>query len=120
MSSTNTYERGQIVVVDVPFSTQTGTKRRPAVVLSTAAFHRPLPDVIACPVSSQPRYSLHPGPGDVPLQHWKAAGLRHPSAARLSNLFAVEKGLVKRVLGKLASDDLAAVDRSLRAALGLG
>ena len=119
MRSTTTYERGQVVVVDVPFSTQTGAKRRPAVVLSTGTFHRSLPDVIACPISSQPRYSQRPGPGDVPLQHWKAVGLRHPSAARVSNLFAVEKSLIKRVLGKLAPDDLARLERELRAALGL-
>jgi hypothetical protein len=56
----------------------------------------------------------------VPLRHWKAVGLRHPSAARVSNLFAVEKSLIKRVLGRLATDDLAQLERELRAALGLG
>jgi mRNA interferase MazF len=119
MSSTTTYERGHVVVVNVPFSTQTGSKPRPAVVVSAAAFHGPLPDVIVCPISSQPRYSQRPGPGDVPLQHWRAIGLRHPSAARVSNLFAVERSLIKRVLGRLAADDLAQLERELRAALGL-
>ncbi len=120
MSSTTTYERGQVVVVDVPFSTQTGSKRRPAVVLSTGAFHRRLPDVIACPISSQPRFSERPGPGDVPLQHWKDVGLRYRSAARVSNLFAVEKSLITRVLGRMPAEDLARLDRVLRSALGLG
>jgi len=119
MSSTTTYECGHVVVVNVPSSTQTGSKPRPAVVGSTAAFHAPLPDVIVCPVSSQPRYSQRPRSGDVPLQHWKAVGLRHPSAARVSNLVAVEKSLVKRVLGRLAGEDLARLERELRGALGL-
>jgi mRNA interferase MazF len=120
MSSTTTYERGDVVVVNVPFSTQTGAKPRPAAVVSAAAFHGLLPDVIVCPISSQPHHSRRPGPGDVPLQRWKAVGLRHPSAARVSNLLAVEKSLIKRVLGHLASDDLARLERELRAALGLG
>jgi mRNA interferase MazF len=120
MGSTTTYERGQVIVVNVPFSTQTGAKPRPGVVVSAAAFHASLPDVIVCPVSSQPRHAERPGPGDVPLRHWKAVGLRYPSAARVSNIVSVEKTLIKRVLGKLAADDLARLERALKAALGLG
>jgi hypothetical protein len=75
--------------------------------------------VIVCPISSQPRYFGRPGPGDHPLRHWKAIGLRYPSTARLSNLLEVEKKPVKRVLGTLQPDDLARVGQGVRAALGL-
>ena len=107
------------MVVNVPFTGQGGSKRRPALVLSTEAFHRELPDVIVCPISSQPRYYRRPGPGDHPLEHWKAVGLRHPSSARVSNLLAVEKKLIKRVLGSLHADDVARVGQGLRQAFGL-
>ena len=119
MPSTTTYERGQVVVVNVPFTGQTGSKPRPALVVSVDGFHQKLLDVIVCPISSQPRYCRKPGPGDHPLRHWKAVGLRHPSAARLSNLLAVEKKLIKRVLGTLHAEDLARVQDGLRAAFGL-
>src|SRR5258708_36166871 len=89
MSSTAIYRRGEVVVVNVPFSGHAGAKSRPALVLSTDAFHRKLPDLIVCPISSQPRFYNRPGGGDHPLQHWKSLGLRHPSTARLSNLMAV-------------------------------
>jgi len=46
MPSTTTYSRGQVVVVNVPFTAQTGSKPRPALVVSVEAFHRKLPDVI--------------------------------------------------------------------------
>ena len=119
MPSTTTYRRGQVLVVNVPFTGQTGSKPRPALVVSVEAFHRKLLDVIVCPISSQPRYFRKPGPGDHPLKHWKAVGLRHASTARISNILAVEKRLIKRVLGTLHAEDLARVEHGLREAFGL-
>ena len=108
-----------MVVVNVPFTDQTGSKPRPALVVSVEAFHRKLQDVIVCPISSHPRYYQNPGPGDHPLKHWKAVGLRHASTTRISNLLAVEKRLIKRVLGTLPQEDWAQVEQGLRQALGL-
>jgi mRNA-degrading endonuclease toxin of MazEF toxin-antitoxin module len=96
-----------------------GSKPRPALVVSVESFHETLLDLILCPISSQPRYYRKPGPGDHPLAHWKTLGLRYPSTARVSNLLAVEKKLIKRVLGTLHGDDLARVEHGLREAFGL-
>src|ERR1700691_956529 len=96
-----------------------GAKPRPALVLSADAFHSALPDVIVCPISSQPRFYNKPGGGDHPLEHWKTLGLRYPSTARLSNLMAVEKRLIKRALAPLHPDDLARIERGLRDVFGL-
>lgn len=79
------------MVVNVPFSDQTGSKPRPGLIVSVERFHRALPDVIVCPISSQPRFYRRPGPGDCPLRQWEAVGLRHPSTVRISNLVSVEK-----------------------------
>lgn len=100
--------------MNVPFSGGAGAKPRPAVVLSAEAFHRKLPDLIVCPISSQPRFYNQPGGGDHPLHHWKSLGLRHPSTARLSNIMAVEKRLIKRALSPLHADDLARIEQGLR------
>lgn len=119
MPSTTTYRQGQAVVVNVPFSDQSGGKPRPALIVSVDGFHRALPDVIICPITSQRRYYLRPGPGDLPLRQWKAVGLRYPSTVRLSNVLAVEKSLIRRVLGRLAADDLDRVKTRLRDAFGV-
>jgi len=55
----------------------------------------------------------------IPLKHWKAVGLRHSSTARISNILAVEKKLIKRTLGTLHAEDLARVEDGLREAFGL-
>jgi PemK-like, MazF-like toxin of type II toxin-antitoxin system len=78
-----------------------------------------LPDLIVCPISSQPRFFQKPGVGDHPLRHWKSVGLMHPSTARLSNLMAVEKRIVKRILGAVHSADLTRIDQGLRKTFGL-
>ena len=119
MRSTTIYRRGQVVVVNVPFSSHDGVKPRPGLVLSADAFHRKLPDLIVCPISSQPRFYNRPGGGDHPLQHWKGLGLRHPSTARLSNLIALEKRLIKRALAPLHADDLARIEQGLGEVFGL-
>jgi mRNA interferase MazF len=119
MPSTTTYDRGQIVVVNIPFSDQSGAKLRPALVVSSERFHRALPDVIVVPVSSQLKYYQHPGAGDRPLHHWKAVGLRYPSTARISNIVAVDKTLINRILGTLPADDIERVADGLRQAFAL-
>ena len=119
MPSTTTYERGQVVVVAVPFSDRSGVKARPALVVSTAAFHASLPDLLVCPISSQARFFRRPGNGDWPLRSWKTVGLRHPSTVRVAKLLAVDKGIINRALGRLEVLDLDGVGNELRRALGL-
>ena len=119
MPSTTTYKRGQVAVVEVAFSDGSGSKPRPVLVVSAGTFHRSLPDIIVCPISSQPRFYRRPGPGDRPLRSWRVVGLRHPSTVRVSKLLAVDKEIVMRVIGDLPRDDLAGVDTILRHALAL-
>jgi mRNA-degrading endonuclease toxin of MazEF toxin-antitoxin module len=114
-----TCKRGDVVVVSVVFTGQSGHKHRPALVVSTERVHRKLLDVILCPISSQPRFYSKPGAGDHPLKHWKAIGLRHPSTVRISNIVAAPKTLIRRVLGSVHADDLASVENGLRKAFEL-
>ncbi len=119
MPSTTTYRRGQVVVVEVPYSDLSGTKRRPALIISAEKFHRTLPDLIVCPISSQGRWHRRPGPGDCPLTDWRRVGLHHPSTIRISKLLAVDKQIITNVLGLLSPDDLARVTGGIRQAFGL-
>jgi mRNA-degrading endonuclease toxin of MazEF toxin-antitoxin module len=118
MPSTTTCRCGD-VAVNVAFSNHSGSKRRLALVVCIDAFHRDLPDLILCPISSRPRYHRRPGSGDVPLRRWRSVGLRRPSTVRVSKLLAVGRRIIERVLSSVSEDDLASVRSTLLAALGL-
>jgi len=67
------YEFGDVVLVPFPFTDQSTTKRRPAVVVSSDAYHRERPDLIILAVTSQarPQAAL----GETAVATWKEAGL---------------------------------------------
>lgn len=66
MPSTTSYSFGDIVLVPFPFTDQSTTKRRPAVVVSSAAYHRDRADLIIMAVTSQARPAG--AIGDVPVK----------------------------------------------------
>jgi len=52
MPSTTGYEFGEIVLVPFPFTDQSGGKRRPAVIVSSAAYNRERIDLVIMAVTS--------------------------------------------------------------------
>ncbi len=115
MPSTISFKFGDIVLVPFPFTDQTASKRRPAVVVSSEAYHRERPDLILLAVTSQIRPSTTVG--EVIIQHWQQAGLLKPST--IKPIFTtVEKELILRKLGQLIVEDRQALRRALSIILG--
>lgn len=115
MPNTIGCEFGDVVLVPFPFSDQTSTKKRPAVVVSSDAYHRDRSDVILMAVTSQVRPPA--GLGEIAVHRWQEAGLLRPSV--LKPLIAtIERRLVIRKLGKLGAQDRDALNRGLRTILG--
>ena len=106
---------GDVIVVPFPFTDQTATKKRPAVVVSSEAYHRERPDLILMAITSQ----IRPAPtvGEAAILHWQAAGLLKPSVIK-PLLTTIEARLVLRQLGSLHADDLAALRQILNTVLG--
>jgi mRNA interferase MazF len=106
---------GDVIVVPFPFTDQTTTKKRPAVVVSSEAYHRERPDLILMAITSQ----LRPAPtvGEVAVLHWQAAGLLKPSVIK-PLLTTIETNLVIRQLGTLHPDDQSSLRQVLAAVLG--
>jgi mRNA interferase MazF len=115
MPSTTGYSFGDIILVPFPFTDQTGTKKRPAVVVSSAAYHRERVDLIIMAVTSHVRPQL--GFGEVALASWKRSGLLKPSVAK-PVLTTIERRLVLRRLGRLGDVDRASLAATLRDILG--
>jgi|SRR6185437_2151097 len=105
---------GDVVWIDFPGVVQ--TKRRPAVILSSATYHSTRPDVIVGLVTSQ--ISKATAPTDFLLQNWQAAGLRVPSAFRAFIVTLPRSNLVS-TMGTLTPSDWNEVKERIRLALDL-
>ena len=109
------YEFGDLVLVPFPFTDQSATKRRPAVVVSSAAYHRTRPDLLIMAVTSQQPSTL--SVGEVQVQDWRGAGLLKPSVLK-PVLTTIDPALVLKKLGRLTSTDQAALRQALTTILG--
>ncbi len=115
MPSTTSYKFGDVVLVPFPFTDQTARKQRPAVVVSSAQYHRERRDIILLAITSQVSTSRFRGEATIAL--WREAGLLKPSVLK-PVITTVERGLVRRKLGKLEDPDLSELRRLLSAILG--
>jgi len=112
MPTTTNFKRGTVVLLPFPFSDQSSTKVRPAVVVSP---DYPSDDLLVVAVTSVGE-ALRPG--EFALDFWREAGLIHPSFAKRA-VTSVSRNLVKKQLGRLQADDLAKLDASLGFWFGL-
>lgn len=100
------YAFGNVILVPFPFTDQTTTKRRPAVVVSNQNYAAERPDLILLAITSQVRGAL--GFGEALVADWQEAGLIKPSVFK-PLLTTIEKSLVVKQLGKVSPVDAAAL-----------
>lgn len=107
----NNCSRGEIVLVRYPFTDLTGSKVRPAVVVSSA---NPSSDVFIVPITSQISFLL---PGKFALNDWVSSGLNVESAVK-RGLFTVNLSLILKHVGYISQRDQSTLNSSLRLWLG--
>ena len=105
---------GDVILVDFP-GVQ-GVKPRPAIVVSSAAYHAARPDVIVGLCTS--KVAAATAPTDSALQDWAAAGLKVPTAYR-SFFATIPAATVHRLLGHVTDRDWAEIQARLRLALAV-
>lgn len=110
------FQRGEVVLIPFPYTDLSTTKTRPAVVVSSSAYHAVRPDLLLAYVSSQ--ISIAVAPLDVLLQDWQQTGLLKPSFVR-PKIAAIEPKLIVHQVGQLSQRDLTEIDHALRLALSL-
>lgn len=115
MTTASRFDFGDVVLVPFPFTDQTGTKKRPAVVVSTAGYNAGRRDIVIMAITSQVRTPL--GFAEVMVDDWRDAGLVKASVLK-PVLSTIEQGLVVRVLGRLSHADLQALQKLLASVIG--
>jgi mRNA interferase MazF len=93
------YESGAVVLVRFPFTNLDTSKKRPALVVSPAAYAERHGHLAVLALTSQPPPDLL-----LALGHWQFAGLLGPTWLKPS-LFCIHASVVDRAIGTLASDD---------------
>lgn len=114
--------RGDIVLVDFPYSDRTGSKVRPAPVVQADGWNERLDDTILALITS----SRHRRVGaatqldvDISTEQGRQTGLRLPSVIQCENLVTYDQSLLVRTLGRLSSESMQQVDLCLKATLGI-
>jgi len=80
MPPTTGYSLGDVILVLFPFTEQAGTKKRLAVIISSATYSTLKRDLVIMAITSQlsPSGAL----GEALVANWQAAGLTKPSAIK--------------------------------------
>ncbi len=104
-----TFESLDVVVVPFPFTDRRATKRRPALIVSSANFNGAHEQSILAMITSVG----NDWPSDVAIQDWREAGLNVPCKVRFK-LFTLDDTLIVRKLGTLSKRDCEVVKKALR------
>jgi mRNA interferase MazF len=115
MPPTTGYSFGDVILVPFPFTDQSGLKKRPAVIVSSTAYHRERRDLVIMAITSQIR--PHPAFAEFTMTDWRKAGLLVPSAVK-PVLTTIEKRLILKKLGQFQRADVQSLRASISAILG--
>src|SRR5207253_2956647 len=112
--------RGEIVLVDYPFSDRTGSKVRPALVVQADSLNHRIDDTILAAIS---RSTHRAGPTqhfiDIATAEGAATGLRQNSMIQCENLLTYDQRLILRAIGRLSQPMMQQINGFLRKALDL-
>jgi len=114
-------KRGDVVILDHPFSDGSGSKIRPALVVQNDRDNRRLTHTIVALITRNISRGGEPSQFviDISIPDGQPSGLNQKSAVVCTNLFTVSQTKIRHVIGTLPQALMAKVDVCLRAALDL-
>jgi mRNA interferase MazF len=98
--------KGDIVLITFPFTDLSGSKLRPAVVLTETRL-----DLTVCFITTQTQLQEST---DVLLLPNSANGLRRQSLIRTSKIATLDKSLAKGLLGRLSQNEVIELNNKLK------
>lgn len=113
MPTTTGYSFCDVVLVPFPFTDQSTSKKRPAVVISSQAYNSRRPDVIVMAITSRMLRAAG-DPGEHAIQEWAAAGLPKPSLIK-PVVATIQADLILKRLGSLQGSDVAGLRGAMAA-----
>ena len=108
------YNQGDILLIDFSFSEGAGSKKRPALIISSDDYHKKRQEVIIMAITSNIDRVLF---GDTKIDKWKEAGLLFPSLVT-AIIRTIKTRMAIRRLGTLSKQDFHSVRENLGKAIG--
>ena len=114
-------QRGDVVLVDYPYTTGGGTKVRPVLVIQNDRDNQRLLNTIVAQITGVTRRALEPKQLliEIATPAGQQSGLRQDSVVNCANLLTLDRGRVIRKLGSLPDALMQKVNNCLKAALEL-
>ncbi|HJZ89665.1 MAG TPA: type II toxin-antitoxin system PemK/MazF family toxin [Gemmataceae bacterium] len=110
--------RGDVVLVDWPYSDRTGSKLRPAVVVQADYLNGLIDDTVLAQITSK----AHGIPGTEvtldPIQE-PGSGLLQVSYVFCPNLMTAEQAMIDQTIGALSDQAMRLIDACLKSTLGI-
>jgi mRNA interferase MazF len=116
--SSHTFQRGDVVLVSIPYLKGTAAVRRPALVVCDPTI---MLDIVIAAISSRIRDPLPQTHYVIDQGHhdWTASGLRLPSVVRCDRLFTVDGSDIQHGIGSLSDQTMEEIGDTLKLALGI-
>lgn len=93
-------EQRDIVLVPVPFTDLTTTKRRPVIVISNAAYHQQTEDMIIVAMTSNP--GAAPFAFLIQNSDLESGTLNRPGIVRPDKVFTLARRLAQKIFGRVS------------------
>ncbi|PZO38674.1 MAG: PemK family transcriptional regulator [Pseudanabaena frigida] len=114
-------QRGDVVLVDYPYTSGNETKVRPVLVIQNDLDNQRLKNTIVAQITSKTQRSLEPTQLliEIATQEGQESGLRQDSVVNNVNLLTLNKEKILRKLGQLPDAVMQNVNNCLKTALEL-
>jgi len=115
-------KRGDVVLIDFPFTTGSGSQKRPALVVQCDRNNGRLDDtIVAIITSNTSRAVREPTQLLIDAAHpdWAASGLRLPSVVKCEHLYTFHQKRVLRTIGHLSTATMLQINDCLKSSLEL-
>lgn len=109
------YKQKDVVLVEFGFSEKVGTKRRPALIISSNDYNKSRQEIIVSAITSNIERVLF---ADTKIGKWEEAGLLYPSLAT-GIIRTIKANIIERKLGVISEQDFQKVQENIKKALKL-
>lgn len=105
-------EQGELVLIPVPFTDLTASRRRPVIVLSKDDYHRTTPDMVVVAMTSN--LTVTPFSFVITSADLAAGSLNHPGRVRVDKIYTLAQNIIVKRFGRVNDATLDRIRQILR------